>query len=192
MCRRRDVLSLRRRHTGPSWSRSLVLVLLFLTVACSPTGFGLKSAQAQDQSVARPLVNLGDALVTGFSGVREPGDFTTPDKTDPKMLLIDPDGASLRGFDLSNPSARGPLGQPHAPEFLSITARDVGQVFGIALDDATDPATGLPAPNIFVTATSAYGLHIVGPDKNGDGTPDRLTAGTKDARWMEGLGLLAR
>ena len=33
-----------------------------------------------------------------------------------------------------------------------MTAGDVGQVFGVALDDATPP-------NIYLTATSAFGLH---------------------------------
>ncbi|HDO52232.1 MAG TPA: peptidoglycan-binding protein, partial [Rhizobiales bacterium] len=138
----------------------------------------LPAAHAQDPVTAQPLVNLGDALVTGHSGVRE---------SDSKLLLIDPDGASLRGFDLSDPSAAGPLGQPLAPEFLSVPAREIGQVFGIALDDATDPSTRLPAPNIYATATSAYGLPIVEPGKDGGAAPRRLISGAAGARWMEGL-----
>lgn len=158
----------------------IVYVTLWLVL-----GPGL--AHAQEQPSVQPLVNLGDALVTGFSGVRDLEAGATAGEEDSKRLTIDVDGASLRGFDLSDPRAKGPLGQPLAPEFLSITAREIGQIFGIALDEATDPATQLPAANIYVTATSAYGLHIVGPDEDGDGSPDRLVSGAADARWMDGL-----
>ena len=44
-----------------------------------------------------------------------------------------------------------------APKTFTVTARQTGQVFSLALDDA-DP------PNIYAAATSAYGLPIVVPD----------------------------
>jgi hypothetical protein len=42
-------------------------------------------------------------------------------------------------------------------------------------------------PNIYVTATSAYGLHIVAPDADNDGRPERLKKGQKTASWMDGM-----
>ncbi len=111
------------------------------------------SSHAEDVARSQPLIALGDALVTGFSGIREMDDGEGT--ANHSRLFLDPDGASLRGFDLSNPTASGPLGQRLAPEFLSVPARDIGQVFGVALDDATDQETKLHAPNIYVTATSA-------------------------------------
>ncbi len=154
---------------------------LFIAIAAS---FGLSATLLQAQDNTRGLVRPGDAIVTGFSGVldrsgaaaRSPG---------PATLFIDPDGASARGFDVSKRSGGGgAAGQMLAPEFLTVTARQVGQVFGIALDDATDPSTGLPAPNIYVAATSAYGLALVRPGQGGK--PQRLFAGAADARWMDG------
>jgi len=185
--------SSRATANSATWSAFLLQIAPFLfstVMACLLALLvlpGARVAHAQDPSPAQALVNLGDALVTGFSGVREADGISETGKTDIKRLLIDPDGSSLRGFDLSNPGAEGPLGQPLAPEFLSVTAREIGQVLGISLDDATDQTTQLLAPNIYVTATSAYGLPIMGPDKDADGSPDRLTAGTADAMWMEGL-----
>jgi len=156
-------------------------LLLSIIFAAPPGLFATRSAYAQDNTA--DLVRPGDAIVTGFSGVldRSGAAGGTSDAT---KLFIDPDGASVRGFDISQRGARGATGQALAPEFLTITARQVGQVFGIALDDATNPSNALPAPNIYVTATSAYGLALVHPGQ--DGKPQRLFAGAPDAGWMDG------
>ena len=53
-------------------------------------------------------------------------------------------------------------------------------MFSIALDDATPP-------NIFLAASSAYGLPIVVPDRDGDGRPDRARRGGANANFMPGL-----
>ncbi len=53
---------------------------------------------------------------------------------------------------------------------LPLTARQTGQVFTIALDDAIPP-------NICAAAMSAYGLPIAAPDADGDGQPDRAVQG---------------
>ena len=67
-----------------------------------------------------------------------------------------------------------------APKNFTATARQIGQVFSLALDDA-DP------PNIYAAATSAYGLPIVVPDADGDGVPDRAQRGAANAAFMPGL-----
>src|SRR4029079_13681475 len=53
----------------------------------------------------------------------------------------------------------------------------VGQVFGVALDSA-DP------PNLYVAATSAYGLSIFVPDSNGQ--PKRVERGEAGAQFVPG------
>ena len=58
--------------------------------------------------------------------------------------------------------------------------RQIGQVFGVTLDDGGDPRAG--APNIYATATSMFGLNIVAPHKAGPGAQ----AGSPDAKWIAG------
>ena len=96
-----------------------------------------KQALAQD-------IAVGDAIVTQFSGTT-----ATPDGT----LMLDPEGAVAQAIGLGNPGA-APSGTPwrDAPRGLQITADQIGQVFGIAIDDES------PA-NIYLTASSAFGLH---------------------------------
>jgi hypothetical protein len=85
----------------------------------------------------------GQAFVTKFSGTA-----TVDGRT-----VIDLAGAVGNAIDL-----RAPRFQPDGrhwfdkPVLFSVTAGDVGQVFGVTLDDANPP-------NIYLTATSAFGLH---------------------------------
>ena len=67
-----------------------------------------------------------------------------------------------------------------APKTFMVTARQIGQVFSLALDDASPP-------NIYAAGTSAYGLPIVVPDADGDGVPDRSRRGAPNAAFMPGL-----
>ena len=67
-----------------------------------------------------------------------------------------------------------------APKPFTATAGQIGQVFALALDDASPP-------NIYAAATSAYGLPIVVPDTDGDGRPDRSRRGATNAAFMPGL-----
>ena len=68
-----------------------------------------------------------------------------------------------------------------APKPFTATAGQLGQVFAVALDDAA-------APNIYVAATSAYGLPIVAPGPNGglvrarQGAPVRASCPACSAR----------
>ena len=141
-------------------------------------GAGLSQANhAQDASLAR-----GDAVVTGFSGIK-PLETPVPTGADPlDYFFIDLQGASAEILSLSGLGA-GPNGQlAPAPIKRQITAAQVGQVFGVTLDDGQ----GEGVPNIYLGATSAYGIQIVGPDKNGDGLPDRLKTGAPGAQFMAG------
>ena len=65
-----------------------------------------------------------------------------------------------------------------APKPFTFSAAQIGQVFGVALDD-NEP------PNIYVAATSAYGLPIVAPGS--DGKPQHIQAGAANAAFMPGL-----
>ncbi len=139
---------------------ALLLTGLFLLLSILPA--------TRAQEGASGIMANGDLAVTGFSGTRELGG----------QQFIDPDGASLRIFDVSGRGkARGQV-IGRAVKFEAF-ARDIGQVFGVALDNANPP-------NIYVTATSVHGLQIVIPDNNGDGIPERVQTGQPGATFMEG------
>ena len=144
---------------------------------CAFMGAGLSQANAQDTRLAR-----GDAVVTGFSGVK-PLDTPAPAGADPlDTFFIDLQGPSAQILSLSA-LGYGPQGQlTPAPAKRQITAGQVGQVFGTTLDDGQ----GQPVPNIYLGATSAYGIQIVGPDTDGDGQPNRLKTGAPGAQFMAG------
>lgn len=152
---------------------SVAALVAALTVALT---LGAGSARAAD-----PIVQPGDPIVTGFSGVVEPA--SVPSGTDPlDLTFIDPDGKSVTIQTLQPDGP--PAGQLiDAPEAFSVTAADVGQVFGVTLDDAPE-LTGAAAPNIYVAATSAFGLNLVVPGP--DGNPIRSRTGAADASFMPG------
>jgi hypothetical protein len=157
--------------SGALWRFLCGMAALLLLLA------GPAPANAQNAVLGR-----GDAVVTGFSGIR-PADVTIPPGGNPlDEFFIDLDGASAQIQSL------GALGQPPqgqlviAPSKLHIKARQVGQVFAITLDDGQ----GAAVPNIYLGATAAYGLNIVLPDSDGDGAPERVTKGHPNAMWMAG------
>ena len=89
----------------------------------------------------------GEAFVTRFSG-------TKPAEGDGnKTRVINPEGTVGSIIDLRAPQ-QPPQGQHwiDEPQRVPLKAKDVGQVFGVALDKASPP-------NIYVTATAAFGLH---------------------------------
>ena len=98
---------------------------------------------------------------------------------DPQAItFIDLQGPSLRIVDLQH--MRGPAEAQlvAAPKPLTVPASLIGQVFGVALDDAMPP-------NIYAAATSAYGLPIVAPGP--DGKPRHIEKGVPQASFMPGL-----
>jgi hypothetical protein len=134
------------------------------------------SAQQPDHP---PGLNLGDAVVSGFSGTLPPD----PNKPPPRgksavdLTFINPDGPSLRVIDVSRPGYVWDGRLLAAPKTFDVLARDIGQVFGVALDDANPP-------NIYAAATSAFGLNIV--RRGRDGQPERRKKGGPGAGWMQG------
>src|SRR5580658_4317132 len=130
-----------------SWVLGLVAIALMVFAA---------SAHAQSTGIMSP----GSAAVTGFSGVPT---YSTEDR-------IDQSGPSVRVIPLPG----GPNGLDNVPKTFTVTARDVGQVFGVTLDDQ-------PQPDIFVAATAAYGLAIYQPGQG------RVQRGTTAAQYAPGL-----
>jgi hypothetical protein len=148
-----------------SWSR--------LTLA----GFGLVALAAASASEAEAqgpgIVGAGNAVVTGFSGVvpnqPPPGEDPIP------YLTIDTNGPAARVVDLTMLGPQGQLSNAAKP--FTVAASQVGQVFGVALDNA-------PLPSIYLAASSAYGLSIYVPD--GSGVIKRITVGTPGAQFLPG------
>ncbi len=151
------------------WAAASLLAVLVLVTAPPP-------AHAQERA-PRGILAPGDAAVAGFSGVTAPVSIKKGE--DPaERTLIDLDGPSLRVVDLSRMGGPPDAQLVPAPKPATVLASQIGQVFGVALDDNTPP-------NIFVAASSAYGLPIVLP---GSGeTLRRIRKGQKRAEFMPGL-----
>ncbi len=168
-------------------SMSLIALLFLIQV------FSLTPTFAQDvtdveqaaeqneeaESTGEPLVKKGDLAVTGFSGTVLPEGGLKPGVDPIDATFIDPEGTALRVIDLSN------LGKPKNGKGADVStvlqkkANEIGQVFGVTLDK---PDEGM-APNIYVGATSLYGLQI---STDRDGKPMRLVNGEPGAQWMSG------
>ncbi|WP_206064856.1 peptidoglycan-binding protein [Nitratireductor mangrovi] len=147
---------------------------------------------------AQETLSPGEAFATRFSGTTE---ITLADGT--RLTLIDETGVVASAVDVRSPGyAADGRHWIDEPQHLQVTAGDVGQVFGIAIDD------GAPA-NVYLTATSQFGLHR-DPDNTdwlpgqfGDGgpggvyvlkgdngfAPELLTTITLDGRENTGAGL---
>jgi len=163
-------------RTKRRWRSSVFNALLFWTVSAG-VGIGTSEVFAQNG-----IIDKGDAVVAGFSGSQPPTnlDSIPENQTEIDETFITLDEASVKVFDVSGPGVVLDARVYPAPIRFEVPASEVGQVFGVALDDADNP-------NIYVTATSAYGLHIVSPDDDDDGRPERLLAGQDDAQWMDGM-----
>lgn len=129
-----------------------------------------------------PLFANGTVVTTGFPGVMAKKAYIYRDGRtrigdDDDYLFIDPNGVSavlLKADDIGFGMNGSELTQP---AYDKILARDVGMVFGIAIDDEEQR-------NLYLTATSTFGLNIVGQDENNDRVADRLYAGQARAKWM--------
>ncbi len=124
------------------------------------------------------LLADGNAVVSGFSGAQLPT-LIAPGVDPAEKTFIDLNGASVRVIDIQS-SGAPPQGQLIATtKPFTATAGQVGQVFAVALDDATPP-------NVYAAATSVYGLPIVVPPAGG-GEPARAQQGGPNAAFMPGL-----
>ncbi|MGP0059879.1 MAG: hypothetical protein ACLPID_11400 [Beijerinckiaceae bacterium] len=151
------------------------LVLLF--------GLGLTILSPENPAAAQSgrngILGQGEAVVTGFSGsqIMTP----VPQGVDPAAVTyIDPAGPSARVIDLRNAGAPPQAQVLPAPKPFTVTAAQVGQVFAVALDKASPP-------NIYLAASSAYGLPIILPALNAGDPAQRLAEGAPGAAFMPGL-----
>jgi hypothetical protein len=112
-------------------------------------------ASAQDVTV-----QPGEAYVTRFSGVA-----TSPGAGGQAVTSINSAGTVGSIIDIRAPG-RPPQGEQwmDEPQRLPVTAAEVGQVFGVVFDDRY-------RPNIYLSATSAFGLHLR----------------PRTAQWMDGM-----
>jgi hypothetical protein len=115
-------------------------------------------ASSSERLLAQEGLRPGEAFVTRFSGIQSSGPQDNP------IVAIDTNGTVGSILDIRSPRQR-PAGEHwiNEPQRAPVSAGAVGQVFGVALDDATPP-------NIYLTSTSAFGLHH-----------------TPDQRWMPGM-----
>ena len=140
----------------------------------APIAIGaIVGAAAFTPADAQGIVQRGYAVTTGFAGIVS---YPAPDGAEPfDYVTINTEGYSARVVDLR---ALGPQGSlSAAPKPFSVTAAQVGQVFGATLDNAQQP-------NIYLGATSAYGLNIYVPD--GSGQLQRVHKGTAGAQFVPG------
>lgn len=134
-------------------------------------------AQQNMQRSAGPVVAPGNAVVTGFSGALPP--IQIAPGVDPGTLtFIDKNGPSLRIVDLQQMGGPAIAQLVAAAKPSTFTAAEIGQVFGVVLDDNSPP-------DIYAAATSAYGLPIVAA--GADGQPRQIKAGAPNATFMPGL-----
>lgn len=148
------------------FSVSFLFALLLASVSVS----SISELRAQEAGM-----QPGEAFSTRFSGIRQ----STGSAGQP-LNVIDLQGIVGSIVDVRNPQVP-PQGQHwiDEPQRAPASAAEIGQVFGIALDDASPP-------NIYLTATAAFGLHRLednsdwmpgmwGPD-GGPGTVYKLDA----------------
>jgi len=133
---------------------------------------------AQSQETPRGLLAPGDAAVTGFAGAVRPIEVDAGTGDSLGKTRINLSGPTLRIVDLHAIGGR-PSGQfVNTAKPYTFTAAQIGQVFGVALDNATPP-------NIYAAASSAYGLPIV--VKTPDNKIEHVVKGQPGAYFMPGL-----
>ncbi len=93
------------------------------------------------------ILAVGDAAVTSYS--------ETPDGAVLRIIGLDGIGGDFSGQTVD------------ADTGFSLKASEIGQVFGLAFDDATPP-------NIYATATSAHGLRVEGEGKEAQWASDQF------------------
>jgi hypothetical protein len=124
----------------------------------------------------------GDAVVTGFAGFK-PLDTPSPSPDPLANFFIDPDGNAMQVLRLQpNGPPQGQL-IPSLP-VLQAKAGQIGQVFAITLAPPQGGASGQApvVPDIYLGATSAFGIQIVKPGPVGQ--LERIRTGDPAAQWM--------
>ncbi len=134
-------------------------------------------AEVTAQQAPNAVYATGNAAVTGFSGASPPIQIA-PGVDPNQKTFIDLNGPALRVVDLQHMDGPQNARLVGAPKPLTVSAALIGQVFGVALDDATPP-------NIYAAATSVYGLPIVAPGPGG--RPQHIEIGAPNATFMPGL-----
>jgi hypothetical protein len=155
-------------------SRLLKRLMAAGAVVLAALGASASGAVAQTGGI----IQRGDAVVTAFAGTvppaNPPADVHPLDRT-----FIDLQGLTAQIFDLSNLGG-GPAGQlADAPVKFRAKAGEIGHVFGIAFEGDGVRAT----PNIYLSASSLYGLQLV---KQEGGEMRRLINGEPGATFMPG------
>jgi hypothetical protein len=131
-----------------SWLHLVAFMSVLAAILIFDTA-GIQPAFAQDAETIQP----GEGFLTRFSGsVQRDGEtFINTDGTSGSIIDIRTPGQAPRGEHWWDESQRA-----------SVTAAQVGQVFGVAIEDEG---------NIYLTATSAFGLHRT----------------SDNAQWMPGM-----
>jgi hypothetical protein len=164
----------RQNRIGPRPRRRLANVHCYAVAVVLAVALALPAVA---QEAAPGVLTAGDAATTGFAGVQRPTQIA-PGINPAEETFIDLGGPSLRVFDLQHMGGPPVAQFVAAPKPYTATARQIGQVFAVTHDDASPP-------NIYVAASSAYGLPIValGPD----GQLRHVRFGAPNAEFMPGL-----
>ncbi len=165
----------------------LIIIILLLLRFCQPAPRQISAPHLTGGRLV--TLHLGDAVVTGFSGtIRIDEEASNPVDIDATLppgisptdrLFIDVNGPAARIFDNSAPEYVWDGRLWNAPLRRTIAAGEVGQVFGVAIDDQL-------YPNIYLSATSAFGLNLLTPPNTDEAYPSRVTTGRPGAYWMPG------
>ncbi|NOX41605.1 MAG: hypothetical protein GXP05_14170 [Alphaproteobacteria bacterium] len=158
----------------------LIASMAFLTVL-----FATSVLSAQEKRLLFP----GSTVVTGFSNSYEPnfGKNLPAGKLVEDETFIDPSGTSASIFLPDNPGFAWDGRAWDLPYYFNVLAGEVGQVFGIAIDAGWPENLdgSVEPPNVYLTATSAFGLNIVTRDTDNNGLPERVIIGQPGANFMK-------
>ena len=125
------------------------------------------------------VFSAGSMAVTGFPGTIIPNieEGLPPGVDAIDETMIDLEGKSLRVFDVSNLGGPASGQLVNTPLPFEVSARQIGQVFGLSYDDGKRTDTTETVPSLYATATSLHGIQIVTPDDDEDGRPERQRSG---------------
>ena len=172
---------------------SVVFCLILVGVASCFSFISLVDVNAQTTDAPAPPAALapsasigitpGSVAISGFSGNTLSAESLAPGVDPIDKTVIDLNGPSVRVFDLTSLGQR-PAGQLlNPPVKFEVKAKDIGQVFPLALDDGS---ASRGTPNLYAGATAAFGIQIVAAQPDSEGKPVRLKAGAPGARFMDG------